>query len=145
MVLSKRHILAIDWDGTLVENAWPGMGDWIPGAVDALKEFHRRGIKVMVFSVRLSPYWLDGTLRPKEDVQRSIQEVRDKLDEAGLYYIGIWQKHGKPPFSRTIDDKAIAFPSTPSKKTWRRITEKVLVSLGAEDPLYEDVEWEGAS
>jgi hypothetical protein len=142
--MPKRHIIAVDWDGTLVEGKWPEMGNWLPGAIDALKEFHRRGFKVMVFSVRLSPYWLDGTLRPEADVKKSIQEVRDMLDEAGLPYVGIWQKSGKPPFSRLIDDKAIAFPSTPSRNTWRRITEKVLVSLGAESPLYEDVEWEGA-
>jgi len=142
--LGRRHIIAVDWDGTLVEGKWPGMGDWLPGAVDALQRFHREGYKVMVFSVRLSPYWLDGTLRPEGEVAQSVQEVRDMLDEAGLPYVGIWQKQGKPPFSRLIDDKAIGFPSTPSRNTWRRITEKVLVSLGAENPLYEDVEWEGA-
>jgi hypothetical protein len=141
---TKRHIVVIDWDGTLVENRWPQMGGWLPGAVDAIKRFQQEGYKVLIFSARLSPYWLDGSKRPAEAVATSVKEVRTMLDEAGLPTVGIWTKPGKPPFSKFIDDKAVAFPSTPTKHTWRRITEKVLVSLGAEDPLYEDVEWEGA-
>lgn len=142
--MGKRHIIAVDWDDTLVEGKWPEMGNWKPGAIDALKRFHREGYIVMVFSVRLSPYWLDGALRPEEDVRKSVQEVRDMLDEAGLPFIGIWQKAGKPPFSRLIDDKAITFPKPGSSRSWERITEKVLVSLGAENPLYEDADWGGA-
>lgn len=138
----RRHIVAIDLDGTLIESAWPGMGEWMPGAIEAVKRFQREGYIVFVFSVRLSPYWFDGKLRPKEDVERDIQAVRDKLDAAGLSSVGIWQKAGKPPFSVLIDDKAERF--NPSARAWRRMTEKVLLRLGAENPLYEDADWGGA-
>lgn len=142
MAKRKRHIIVIDWDGTLVENHWPDMGDWLPGAIEAVKRFHRAGYKVMVFSARLSPYWLDGSDRPTADVAKSIQEVRDKLDAADLPYVGIWTKPGKPPLSVLIDDKAERYHGT--NGAWRKLTEKVLLRLGAEEPLYEDVEWETA-
>lgn len=135
----KRHIIAIDLDGTLIENEWPAMGDWKPGAIEAVRTFLQRGYAVMVFTVRISPYWLDGTIRPKEDVIREIETVRDKLDTAGLHAVSIWTKEGKPPFSVLIDDKAERY--NPSARAWRRLTEKVLLRLGAENPLYEDGEW----
>lgn len=146
MAKRKRHIIAIDLDGTLIDNAWPKMGEWKPDAVWAIREFLKRGYHVIIFTIRISPYWQDGTRRSEEDVQRDIQAVRDKLDSAGLHSVSIWTKDGKPPFSRLIDDKAVTFPSPGSSRSWRRIVEKVLVSLGAEDPLYEDGEWgwEGA-
>lgn len=147
MAKRKRHIIAVDLDGTLIDSAWPAMGNWKPDAVWAMREFMRRGYAVIVFTIRISPYWLDGSLRDPADVERDIQAVRDKLDEAGLYGVSIWTKPGKPPYSRLIDDKVVTFPTPGSSRSWRRIVEKVLVSLGAEDPLYEDGEWgwEGAT
>lgn len=140
----RRHIIAIDLDGTLIENAWPGMGEWKPGAVEAIRRFQKAGYAVVVFTIRISPYWLDGSIRSDEDVQRDTQAVRDKLDSAGLTSVSIWTKAGKPPFSVLIDDKAERY--NPSARSWRRLTEKILLRLGAEDPLYEDGEWgwEGA-
>lgn len=138
--MARRHIVAVDWDGTLVTKAWPGMGEWMPDAVWAMREFLQKGCRVMVFSVRLSPYWLDGSLRDPADVEKSIQEVRDKLDEAGLPTVGIWTKPGKPPFDILIDDRAIWFPGT--KRAWKATVTKALLRLGEEAPGYDDVDWE---
>lgn len=140
----KRHIIAIDLDGTLIENKWPEMGDWLPGAIEAVKRFQREGYVVIVFTIRISPYWLDGSLRAEADVARDVQAVRDKLDSAGLHNVSIWTKAGKPPFSVLIDDKAERYHGT--SKAWRRLTEKILLRLGAENALYEDGDWgwEGA-
>jgi hypothetical protein len=135
----RRHIIAIDLDGTLIENTWPQMGDWKPGAIEAIRRFQQEGYVVMVFTIRISPYWLDGTVRDTAEVQRDTQAVRDKLDAAGLASVSIWTKAGKPPFSVLIDDKAERY--NPSTRAWRRLTEKVLLRLGAENPLYEDGEW----
>lgn len=138
--MSKRHIVAVDWDGTLVTKAWPGMGHWLPDAVWAMQEFLRQGCRVMVFSVRLSPYWQNGTLRKPEEVEESIREVREMLDEAGLYQVGIWTKPGKPPFDILIDDRAIWFPGT--RRAWKATLQKALMRLGKEAPGYDDVDWE---
>ena len=135
----KRHIIAIDLDGTLIENAWPGMGDWLPGSIEAIKRFQKAGYAVVVFTIRISPFWLDGTTRADDDVRADIQAVRDKLDAAGLQSVSIWTKPGKPPFSVLIDDKAERYHGTAG--AWRKLTEKILLRLGAENPLYEDGEW----
>lgn len=138
--MAKRHIVVIDWDGTLVENKWPSMGDWMPGAIEAVKRFHAAGMKVIVFSARLSPYWFDGSERPTAEVEEAIAQVRAKLDEAGLHYVHIWTRPGKPPLSVFIDDKAERYHGT--SNSWRRLTEKVLVRLGQEEALYQDWDWE---
>jgi hypothetical protein len=140
----KRHIIAIDLDGTLIENEWPRMGAWKPGAIEAVRRFQREGYAVVVFTMRVSPYWLDGTRRSEADRQKDIDAVRELLDSAGLHAVPIWLKEGKPPYSVLIDDKAERF--NPSNRAWRRLTEKVLLRLGAADPLHEDGEWgyEGA-
>ena len=147
MATRKRHIIAVDLDGTLIESAWPAMGEWKPGAVEEMKQFLRDGCAVIVFTIRISPYWLDGTRRNPEDPERDIAQVRELLDNAGLHAVSIWTKEGKPPYSVLIDDKAITFPTPGSARSWRRIGEKVRMKLGMEDPLYEDGEWgwEGAS
>jgi len=118
------------------------MGDWLPGATDAVRAFHRAGFKVLVFSIRLSPFWFDGSLREPADVEKSVAEVRQKLDEAGLAFVGIWTKAGKPPYSVLIDDKAERYHGTAG--AWRRLTEKVMLRLGVEEPLYADWDWEAS-
>jgi len=112
------------------------MGDWMPGAIEAVKRFLREGYVVLVFSARLSPFNIDGSERDKDELQASIDEVRQKLDSAGLASVGIWTKPGKPPLSVFIDDKAERYHGTSG--AWRRLTEKVLVRLGAEEPFYPD-------
>jgi hypothetical protein len=139
-VARKRHIIVIDWDGTLVENKWPGMGDWLPGAIEAVRRFQQEGYHVMVFSARLSPLYLDGSERAPGDVRVSVDQVRRKLDAAGLSSVGIWTKPGKPPLSVLIDDKAERYHGTAG--AWKRLTEKVLVRLKAEEPFYPEGEWD---
>lgn len=135
----KRPIVAIDLDGTLLTNEWPGLGEWMPGAIEAVRRFQREGYVVIVFTIRTSPYWFDGTRRAEEAMQADIQAVRDKLDAAGLASVRIWLKEGKPPYSVLIDDKAERF--NPSARAWRRMTERILMRLKADNPLYEDGDW----
>lgn len=135
----RKPIVIVDWDGTLVTNAWPRMGTWQPGAIEAIKRFLQEGYVVLVHTSRISPFALDGTNRPSEEVDQSIKEIRDMLDAAGLVSVGIWTKPGKPPHSVIIDDKAERYHQTAN--AWRKLTEKVLLRLGAEEPLYP--EWEG--
>lgn len=115
---------AIDWDGTCVEEEWPGMGDWIKGAPEALRRLQDNG-GVVITTLRVSPLEPGATLsnhvaRPAEDVQFEMDRVRAKLDSAGLFDVDIWPGHfGKAPAAVYVDDRNLLFE--PRRGGWRRV------------------------
>jgi hypothetical protein len=133
--MSNVHTVVLDWDGTLVTNEWPGMGTWQPGAIQACQKLHAAGIRLVVFSARLSP-WDPFTFIEREPaiVAEQVQIVRGMLDDAGLTYVDIWTLPGKPGGDVYVDDKAERYNGTP--RAWDRLTEKILVRLGKEDAAF---------
>ena len=133
--MSNVHQVVLDWDGTMVEQAWPGMGDWMPGAIKACERMHAAGLKLIVFSARLSPF--DPFTFAERDpaiVAAEFQKVRDMLDRAGLHYVDIWMLPGKPGASVYVDDKAERYSGT--ERAWDRLTEKILIRLGMEEAAF---------
>lgn len=123
--------IAVDLDGTLLENSWPSLGEWKPGAVDAMRRLHEAGHTLFLYSARLSGLWPDGSPRKPAEVIFATQEVRDKLDSAGLQFISIWTGEGKPHWDLLIDDKAMRFPGRPN--SWQKIVPVILKRVGDED------------
>jgi hypothetical protein len=120
-----KPLVSIDYDGTLVESAWPMHGDWMPGAVDALHSIVKYA-KVVVFTVRIAPYELDMfTPRPVSIVQSEIRVIRDRLDAVGLQEVEIWTLPYKPPAIVFVDDRGLRFNK--SKNAWRVTAEKVAI------------------
>jgi hypothetical protein len=109
------------------------MGDWLPGAVEALRAFHEAGAKVLIFSARLSPYDpFTSRERHPAEVMNQVQAVRAKLDNAGLHFVDIWTLGGKPGGSVYIDDKAERYHGRPG--SWKALRNKVLVRMKLEEP-----------
>lgn len=108
--MNGRAVYVVDWDGTCVAEEWPGMGDWLPGAIDALKVLSSRG-KTVVYSLRCHLYEVDdATPRDPADVAFEVGRMREKLDAAGLHDIEIYPPdRGKPPGKVYIDDRAVHF------------------------------------
>lgn len=108
----NRAVYVVDWDGTCVEEVWPGMGDWLPGAVDALRELSSRG-KTVIYSLRCHRFEVDDvTLRDVGVAAEEEQAIRDKLDAAGLHDVEVYpHDRGKPPGRFYIDDRAVEFDS----------------------------------
>ena len=108
-----RAVYVVDWDGTCVTEEWPGMGDWLPGAVDALRELASRG-KTVIYSLRCHLYEMDDlTPRPQASVWFEVDRVREKLDAAGLDDIEVYPPdRGKPPGKFYIDDRAVQFDAS---------------------------------
>lgn len=121
--------IVVDFDGTLVENAWPGIGDWKPGAIEAMYRLHEAGFKLVLFSARLSPVDpFTGDERAIDIVLTERNRVRDMLDKAGLRFMDIWTKSGKPGAVAYIDDRAERYNGRPG--SWKRVVERILAREG---------------
>ena len=114
--------IAIDLDGTLTR--WErgdsaqanGIGEWIPGAKEALDTFLQIGFKIVVHTCRAT--WEAGG---------SYAGVRAFLDEAGYTEdrgVSVWHEVGKPIAQFYIDDRAIPFTGS-----WDRALGDVLIRL----------------
>lgn len=138
----SQFTIILDWDGTMVENRWPGMGDWMPGAVEAVRRLHATGkFHFKVFSARLSPF--DPFTFQERDpavVAAEVQRVRDMLDTAGLTYVDIWQSPGKPGGDVYVDDKAERYHGRPG--SWKALTDKLIVRFTDLDPDFPVFEQE---
>lgn len=104
------------------------MGDWIPGAREAVRKLLDANHTVYIYSARLSPIRMDGTQRTPAEVMQAIQAVRDMLDDAGLHGVDIWQGSGKPFWHLLIDDRAMRFPGRPG--SWKKILPAALARAG---------------
>ena len=48
----RQMIVAVDFDGTIVEHQYPFIGEPIPGAIDSLKRFIDEGIRLVLWTCR---------------------------------------------------------------------------------------------
>lgn len=121
--------ICVDLDGTAIDSKWPDLGDFKPGFVKAMKNLHEAGLEIIIFSCRLSPLWIDHeTERDPWVVQEEIGKVRDLLDSAGLNFIRIWSKAGKPSCAVYVDDKAERYNDR--RGSWDALTAKILARTG---------------
>lgn len=142
---TARHTVILDWDGTLVPQAWPERPtEFMPGAVEAVKAFHRAGFHMKVFTARLTPLnpWT-GNPVPPAHVFEEKQYIRQTLDNAGLTYVDIWDKPGKPSGSVYVDDKGERYGGRPG--SWDKLAQKILLRLGAEEAVFPIIEPEEAA
>jgi hypothetical protein len=136
---SGERRISVDWDGTCVENKWPEMGDWLPGAREALRQLLDSGFEVVIFSTRLAPCDVDEET-PRPAVQAGeIRHVRYMLNAAGLQDVDIWTKPWKVGARFYVDDKALEFSGD-----WKRVLVRIADSLEPEGafkrPTMQDVD-----
>lgn len=104
--------ISVDWDGTCVEQVWPEEGDWLPGAVEALRalapHFH-----IAILSCRVAPvdFNADHVPRDPELVAREINYIERMMLDVGFTHdqFEVWTRPYKPPAVFYIDDRAIPF------------------------------------
>lgn len=122
------HTVAVDFDGTLVTNAWPDIGEWQPGAVEAMNRLHEKGIHLVVHTARIAPVDPWGERRLPSEVFAEIQDVRLKLDQAGLTFMPIHTDPWKPGATVYVDDKAERYTGRPG--SWDKMVTKLLARCG---------------
>ena len=91
-----RQTVAIDFDGTLVDDADNWMVDEETGwsAVDFIKQLQKRGFEVLIHSCR-ARYLQGHTL------------INAMLRDAGLRDVTIWTEPGKPIAWAYIDNRGV--------------------------------------
>ena len=127
---TPRHTAIIDWDGTAVPAMWPERPtEFMPGFIRNVQRLHAAGWKVTISSARISPWdpWT-SMRRPAAHVAEEVGYIRNMLDEAGLTYVDIWTKEGKPGGDVYVDDKAERYHGRPG--SWDAVVSKILVRAG---------------
>ena len=128
------YAFAVDWDGTCVTNAWPEMGEWLPGAVEALRRLSELGT-VVIHTCRVAPVDLhtqgsrEVQWRDEQAVTEEIRGIKKKLRRRGLDNIEVWTRPYKPPAFVYIDDRGLRF-----KGDWGVTLAQVEGLLGLEVP-----------
>lgn len=119
--LTKER-LAVDWDGTCIEELWPATdGAWLEGTIKALRTLYKH-YEIVIHTLRVAPVFQDE-VTPNPDVEMQAQAIRDRLEEIGLHGIEVWQRPYKPPCFRFIDDRA-GFDGN-----WRRVVRELTARL----------------
>ena len=128
-------VFVCDWDGTLVSDYhYPEQGEWLPGAVEALRELLKHG-EVLIYTMRVSPYerYYDGDeryRRTKEDVDFQLLSIYNMLDAEGLHEVRVHTTLGKPAATYYIDNQAIEF-----RGGWGEVLSRVLGEPGTENSV----------
>lgn len=118
----RKERLAIDWDGTCVEEVWPEHGDWLPGAEKALKTLAKH-YEIVIFTLRVAHVMPDG-VTPNADIAEQAEAIVAKLESIGLHDVEVWQRGYKPTAIRFVDDRAIHFGGN-----WRPIVRELTARL----------------
>jgi len=56
-------VFAIDFDGQIVEEGWPGVGEVKPNAVDVIKWFKQKGVYIIIWTCRERQVDVDAAKR----------------------------------------------------------------------------------
>lgn len=98
-------VIAIDFDGTLVDHRFPAIGDEVPGAFDWLQKFQESGAKLILWTARKDGFPL-GT--PLTD---AVEFCRDR----GVVFWAVNENPDQPHVLKAfahlyIDDAAFGCP-----------------------------------
>lgn len=54
--MNLKYAIAIDFDGTIAENAYPGIGKLIPGAKENINRLYQEGAAILINTCRTGSY-----------------------------------------------------------------------------------------
>jgi hypothetical protein len=111
--------ICVDFDGTIVDFAYPHIGKIKPGVKEALTRLKELGYNIIIYSCRTSRYYPETFTEARNKV--TIAEMIWFLKEAGIPYDEVDDgTKGKPFADFYIDDKAVEF-----KDNWPEIAARI--------------------
>lgn len=136
--ITKLHtLLAVDFDGTIVDHEFPYIGQLKPNAKQVINELYDEGFGIFIWTCRDSTFHPD--LRKFPNATPTIFDVHDFLEKEGIKYDGININHPQLGFQPVpkiygdiyIDDKQLG--GIPND--WRIIKELIDEHLNRKDYL----------
>jgi hypothetical protein len=132
-------IIAVDFDGTIVEHEYPKIGKLCPGSIEVLKALVACGNKLILYTMRSG---------------KELAEACDLLSKHGVSLYGVnknptqfnWTKSPKVYAQLYIDDAALGCPlvypsliNSPNRRAyvdWSEVSDMLsMMSIGYEDIL----------
>lgn len=111
---NSRPCIAVDFDATLCDSAFPACGPMMPKAKEALTAFRNMGFLILIYSCRTC-HW-HYKLFPMSDPNQPVMErphviaMKEWLDANEIPYDEIDDgSRGKPWADYYIDDKGVRF------------------------------------
>lgn len=142
----RGKIIAVDFDGTIVEHEYPSIGLAVPGAFEALKEFQEAGAHLVLLTMR-SDYRKDHAKTEGHPLREAVEFCRAH----GLEFWavnenpeqGLWTGSPKVYAHAYIDDAAIGCPLRESRRAgntrpcvdWEKMRVLVAERLAPKAPL----------
>jgi hypothetical protein len=86
-------IIAVDFDGTIVEHKYPAIGKEIPYAIKTLKQFQKKGHKLILWTYRHG---------------KELEEAVEYCEKKGLYFHAVNNNFDGENFDNTYSRKIYA-------------------------------------
>jgi hypothetical protein len=106
--MERRPTIALDYDGTIVSNAWPEHGDPEPNAARNIKHLLKT-FDIIIHTSRIAPVDMEGSFRTGTQVAKEITAIHNKLRKMGLPWLPIHQLPWKPGADLYLDDKGMHY------------------------------------
>lgn len=125
-------VVAIDFDGTVVTEKFPAVGEPIPGAIETLKWMNSVGIKIILFTMRSHQQKYDPeTGKLSECGENDTSVLSDAINWYKDNGISLWAANYNPTQTWSnsrkvyadyyIDDRGIGIPTNNGMLDWVRI------------------------
>lgn len=125
MAKRREKRVVIDFDGTIAEDAYPDIGDPMPGAKRAIEELAEAGFEIVVFTCRLT---LDDE-RSSAEIKEQRAMVENWLREHDIPFDELYDgRQGKPHASYYIDNKSLNYGGHPGD--WEALSKYVIATEG---------------
>lgn len=124
-------IIAVDFDGTIVEHKYPAIGDPVPGAIAALRRFVKAGAKLILWTMRGGKY-LEEAVEYCKKAHIELWAVNHNPEQDA------WTASPKAYAHLYIDDAALGCPLTrhPSGESsvvdWKKVVPIVMRQITGE-------------
>ena len=118
-----QKTIAIDFDGTLVEIDWPNVGKPLPGAIEAIKQLHADGHKLILNTCRTDFMLYDAENFLKKHNIRHLFLCINKNDPALIREYGVDCR--KISADIYIDDKGLGTPTVDGFVDWPEVMKLV--------------------
>lgn len=98
-----KTIIAIDFDGTVVDHRYPDVGPTLPGAIEKIKDISDKGVKIILWTMR-SGKELEDAVKWYSDNGIPLFGVNENPEQKS------WTKSPKVYAHLYIDDAAFGAP-----------------------------------